>query len=112
MDHSTQDIGALIRGARNARRLTQRQVGLIVGYSASAISRIEANKMRLDPAVIPLMARALGIPAAVLSGAAVPDGPKAATVATAGRPDEEDAMRRRGLLRVFRVAPGRVTAGP
>ncbi|MFI0141553.1 helix-turn-helix domain-containing protein [Streptomyces luteogriseus] len=98
MGQSTQDLGALIRGARNARRLTQEQLGLTVGYSASAISRIESNKMRLDTDVIPLMARALDIPADWLSGAAVPEVPTIATVATGCRPDEEDAVRRRELL--------------
>jgi len=98
MGHGTQDLGALVRGARSALRLTQRQLGIVVGYSASAISRIEGNKMRLDPDVIPAMAQALGIPAAWLSGAAVPERPAIATVAIGYRPDEEDAVRRRNLL--------------
>ncbi|HEY8985568.1 MAG TPA: helix-turn-helix transcriptional regulator [Streptomyces sp.] len=99
MDHSTQDSGALIRGARCALRLTQGELGVIVGYSASAISRIEGNKMRLDPDVVPAMAQALGIPAEWLRGAAGPQRPTIATVATGHRPDpEEDAVRRRNLL--------------
>ncbi|WP_327322549.1 helix-turn-helix domain-containing protein [Streptomyces sp. NBC_01210] len=98
MGQSTKDLGALIRGARNALRLTQEQLGLAVGYSASAISRIEGNKMRLDADVVPLMSKALGIPPGRLSGAAVPEGPAIATVATGWMPDEEDAVRRRELL--------------
>ncbi len=98
MGQNTTDLGALIRGARGALRLTQEQLGLMVGYSASAISRIEGNKMRLDSHVVSLMSRALGIPPELLSGAAVPEGSAIATVATGCTPDEEDAVRRRELL--------------
>ncbi|MFF2850552.1 helix-turn-helix domain-containing protein [Streptomyces sp. NPDC058001] len=98
MGHSTQDLGAVIRGARIALRLTQKQLGRMVGYSASAISRIEGNKMRLDSHVVPRMSMALGIPPGWLSGAGVAEGPTIATVATGCMPDEEDAVRRRELL--------------
>ncbi|MFD7507510.1 helix-turn-helix domain-containing protein [Streptomyces sp. NPDC059850] len=100
-----------MRGARNARHLTQEQLGLMVGYSASAISRIEGNKMRLDSDVVPLMARALAIPAEWLSGAAVSEGPTIATVATGGTPDEEDAVRRRKLLTGALAAGATVIVG-
>ncbi len=94
----TGDLGALIRSARSAQRITQEQLGQQVGYSASAISRIEANKMRLDPHVAPLMARALRLPLQWLSGSTVPQVANIATVATGRMPDEEDAVRRRDLL--------------
>lgn len=98
MDRNTTDSGALIRGARGTLRLTQKQLGVMVGYSASAISRIEGNKMRLDSHVVPLMADVLGIPPEQLSGVAVPRRRVIATVATGCTPDEEGAMRRREVL--------------
>lgn len=98
MDQSTKDLGALIRGARNALRLTQEQLGLMVGYSASAISRIEGNRMRPHPNVMPLIARVLVLPPVSSSGSAVPEASAIATVAIGWMPDEEDAVRRRDLL--------------
>ncbi|MEU4303495.1 helix-turn-helix domain-containing protein [Kitasatospora aureofaciens] len=39
-------LGVLIRAARCARRMTQAQLGRACGYSASAISRVEAGALR------------------------------------------------------------------
>ncbi|MEU8762760.1 helix-turn-helix transcriptional regulator [Streptomyces sp. NPDC048659] len=98
MGQHENDLGSVFRGARSALRLTQKQVGLIVGYSASAISRIESNQMRPDLPTCLALAEALGIPAERVRGAAVPEGPVIATVASGYPPDEEDAVRRRQLL--------------
>ncbi|MEV8626023.1 helix-turn-helix transcriptional regulator [Streptomyces sp. NPDC051079] len=92
------DLGSVFRGARCALRLTQQQVGKMVGYSASAISRIESNTMHLDLDRALTLAKALGIPAEQVRGSAVPEGPVIATVASGHMPDEEDAVRRRNLL--------------
>ncbi|MCP3816649.1 helix-turn-helix domain-containing protein [Streptomyces sp. A3M-1-3] len=88
----------VIRGARGAARLTQAQLGRTCGYSASAISRIEANKLRPEHSAMLLMAEVLGIPPERLCGSAVPHGPVVATVASERLSDEEDAVRRRELL--------------
>lgn len=90
------EIGAELRGARCRARLTQTQVGKIVGYSASAVSRIEAGRMRLEPDRLAAFATVLGIPLDRLVGTPVPCP---APVDTVKRPaDEEDAVRRRNLL--------------
>ncbi|MCQ8830606.1 helix-turn-helix domain-containing protein [Streptomyces malaysiensis] len=90
------EIGAELRGARCRARLTQAQVGEAVGYSASAVSRIEAGRMRLEYNRLRAFAAFLGIPPDRLTGTPVP-GP--ATVDTVRSPaDEEDAVRRRNLL--------------
>ncbi|MCZ1009122.1 helix-turn-helix domain-containing protein [Streptomyces lydicus] len=91
------DVGALIRGARNAARLTQKALGALCGYSASAISRIESNQMRLDYSVAVRLAGVLGIPLDRLTHSSVPDARQIATV-TIWPSDEEDAVRRRELL--------------
>ncbi|MFF3291193.1 helix-turn-helix domain-containing protein [Streptomyces sp. NPDC003023] len=98
MGHNTEDLGAVIRGARGAARLTQAQLGGKCGYSASAISRIEGNKLRPEHSAMLLMAEVLGIPPERLCGSAVPHGPAVATVASERLSDEEDAVRRRELL--------------
>ncbi|MBP8536776.1 helix-turn-helix domain-containing protein [Streptomyces sp. MK37H] len=93
---SAQEIGAELRGARCRAQLTQTQVGKAVGYSASAISRIEAGRMRLEYDRLLALAALLGIPPDTLIGTPVPGrGP----VDTVERPaDEEDAVRRRNLF--------------
>lgn len=93
-----QDLGTLIRGARCTLRLTQGQLGQRVGYSASAISRIESGKMRLDPTAAPRFAKALNLSLDQLRGSTVPGRALIATVASTLTPDEEDALRRRGVL--------------
>ncbi|MFE1776006.1 helix-turn-helix domain-containing protein [Streptomyces sp. NPDC059008] len=93
---SAREFGALIRGARCARRLTQTQVGAACGYSPSAVSRIEAGLMHIDYARMMQFAAFLGIAPDRLPSAPVP--PRR-VVDTVERPaDEEDAVRRRELL--------------
>ncbi|WP_434590546.1 helix-turn-helix domain-containing protein [Streptomyces sp. A5-4] len=94
----SEDFGAVIRGARGSARLTQAQLGTRCGYSASAISRIESNKLRPDCSAVVRMAEALGIPPERLRGSAGPNRPAVATVAVGWPMDEEDAVRRRELL--------------
>ncbi|WP_055545795.1 helix-turn-helix domain-containing protein [Streptomyces sp. NBRC 110028] len=93
---SPQEIGAELRGARCRARLTQAQVGKGGGYSASAVSRIEAGRMRLEYDRLLAFAAFLGIPPDRLTGTPVPGcGP----VDTVGHPaNEEDAVRRRSLF--------------
>ncbi|MFE6520867.1 helix-turn-helix domain-containing protein [Streptomyces sp. NPDC057794] len=98
MGQALVEIGALLRGARCAKRLTQAQVGEVCGYSASAVSRIEAGKLRLDYGSLIRFAAFLDIPSDRLCASAVPDIVNVATVAGGCRSDEEDAVRRRELL--------------
>lgn len=106
-----EDLGAVIRGARCSARMTQAQLGQRCGYSASAISRIESNKLRLDHAALQRIAAALGIPPERLSSSAVPDVPAVATVANSRPSDEEDAVRRRNLLAGALAAGATAVAG-
>lgn len=90
------EIGAELRGARCRARLTQAQVGNAVGYSPSAVSRIEAGRMRLELDRLMRFAAFLSIPPDRLTGTPVPGG---VALDTVERPaDEEDAVRRRNLL--------------
>ncbi|MES9587708.1 MULTISPECIES: helix-turn-helix domain-containing protein [unclassified Streptomyces] len=100
MGRSTEpaDFGAVIRGARCSARLTQAQLGARCGYSASAISRIEANKLRLEYSAMLRICEVLAIPPGRMRGSAVPDGAAVATVTISGPSDEEDAVRRRELM--------------
>lgn len=92
------DFGAVIRGARCSARLTQTQLGAKCGYSASAISRIEANRLRPDYSAMLRICEVLGIQPERMGGSAVPNGAAVATVTIGGPSDEEDAVRRRNLL--------------
>ncbi|MFJ3587609.1 helix-turn-helix domain-containing protein [Streptomyces sp. NPDC090231] len=92
------DFGAIIRGARSAARLTQTQLGARCGYSASAISRIEANKLRPEYSAMLRMCEVLAIPPERMRGSPVPDRAAVATVTIVGPSDEEDSVRRRNLL--------------
>ncbi|MGO4753812.1 helix-turn-helix domain-containing protein, partial [Streptomyces sp. 2MCAF27] len=93
---TAREIGAELRAARARAGLTQRQVGKIIGYSASAVSRIEAGKLRLEYDRLLAFAAVLHIAPDRLIGTPVPGG---AVLGTVGRPaDEEDAVRRRNLL--------------
>ncbi|MGW2951579.1 helix-turn-helix domain-containing protein [Streptomyces eurythermus] len=98
MGQASVEIGALLRGARCAKRLTQAQVGAACGYSASAVSRIEAGKLRLDWPSLLRFAAFLEIPLDQLRASAVPDTAAIATVAAGCRSQEEDEVRRRELL--------------
>ncbi|WP_406204579.1 helix-turn-helix domain-containing protein [Kitasatospora sp. NBC_01560] len=55
-------LGTVIRAARCAQRMTQAQLGRACGYSAAAISRVEAGLLRPAPEPLVLMARALDLP--------------------------------------------------
>ncbi|WLQ33869.1 helix-turn-helix transcriptional regulator [Streptomyces castrisilvae] len=92
------DFGALIRGARCTARLTQTELGARCGYSASAISRIEANKLRPEQSAMLRMCEVLAIPPERMGGSAVMGGPAVATVTNVDPADEEDSVRRRNLL--------------
>jgi transcriptional regulator with XRE-family HTH domain len=57
------DYGTVIRLARVAMGLTQRQVGVLAGYSAASISRYETGAIKLtDMATLHQFARVLGVP--------------------------------------------------
>ncbi|MFD7413447.1 helix-turn-helix domain-containing protein, partial [Kitasatospora purpeofusca] len=49
-------MGATIRAARCAKRMTQTQLGHACGYSASAISRIESGALRPGGETHPVVA--------------------------------------------------------
>ncbi|MFF4846199.1 helix-turn-helix domain-containing protein [Streptomyces collinus] len=93
-----EEIGALLRGARCAARLTQAQVGQATGYSASAVSRIESGKLRLDCPTLLKFAAFLRIAPEMLRASVVPGMTNVATVATGCRSVKEDEVRRRELL--------------
>lgn len=92
------EIGALLRGARCAARLTQTQVGEACGYSASAVSRIESGKLRVDYPTLMWFAVVLQIAPERLRALTVPGMTNVATVVGGCRSVEEDAVRRRELL--------------
>ncbi|MGV4984678.1 helix-turn-helix domain-containing protein [Streptomyces sp. NRAIS4] len=108
------EIGAVLRGARCAARLTQAQVGAACGYSASAVSRIESGKLRVDYPTLLRFAEFLRITPDQLRASAVPGMTNVATVAGGCRSDQEDAVRRRELLTgaVAAGATAVVGAGP
>jgi transcriptional regulator with XRE-family HTH domain len=108
------EIGALLRGARCAARLTQTQVGKACGYSASAVSRIESGKLHVDYPTLLKFATVLRIAPEQLRASAVPGMTNVATVAGGCRSDEEDEVRRRELLTgvVAAGATAAVGAGP
>ncbi|MCR8577429.1 helix-turn-helix domain-containing protein [Streptomyces sp. Isolate_219] len=110
MDAPTaRSVGALIRGARCARRLTQAQVGAACGYSASAVSRIESGSLQIDYFRLMQFAVFLEIPLDRLSLAPVPPGGPVGTVER--QADEEDAVRRRELLTGALAAGATVALG-
>ena len=96
------EIGAELRAARCRARLGQAQVGKAVGYSASAVSRIESGQMRLEYSRLLAFAEFLGIPLDRLIPPDRANGtpvPHRAALGTVRRPaDEEEAVRRRTLL--------------
>ncbi|MFJ4697828.1 helix-turn-helix domain-containing protein [Streptomyces sp. NPDC088768] len=95
---SAHTLGSLIKGLRCANGLIQAELGSRCGYSASAISRIERDAMRVDAARLPLLAAALDIPAERLT-AVLPPAPARPLPGTVTPGDEqEDDMRRRHLL--------------
>src|SRR5690348_9333863 len=51
-DSSVADFGEMLRVLRHRPRLTQRELGLAVGYSEAQISRLEKGKRLPDPSVV------------------------------------------------------------
>jgi ATP/maltotriose-dependent transcriptional regulator MalT len=51
-DSSVADFGVMLRVLRHRARLTQRELGLAVGYSEAQISRLEKGKRLPDPSVV------------------------------------------------------------
>ncbi|NUU20227.1 MAG: helix-turn-helix transcriptional regulator [Streptomycetaceae bacterium] len=110
---SLPDLGSVIRGARAAARLTQGELGALCGYSPSAISRIESNRLRPDPPTMRRIADILRIPPEhlglthtaqpvrrVAPSRSLPIG-NAVTVTNSQRApaeQEDDPVRRRRLL--------------
>lgn len=92
------DVGSVIRGARAAARMTQGQLGEQVGYSPSAISRIESGELRPGWETVALIATQLNIPPAQLGLTANPSPRAAATVERSAHHPQEDAVLRRELL--------------
>ncbi|MFJ4192349.1 helix-turn-helix transcriptional regulator [Kitasatospora sp. NPDC089509] len=93
-------LGTAIRAARCARRMTQAQLGLVCGYSASAISRVEAGALRPTEQALLLIARALDLPLEAV-GLGRP-----ATLTKDVTLNQEDAMLRRQLLVAGMAAAG------
>ncbi|MGW5465183.1 helix-turn-helix domain-containing protein [Streptomyces sp. NPDC003996] len=92
------EIGALLRGARCALRLTQTEVGKACGYSASAVSRIESGQMGIDYPTLLRFAAFLRIAPEQLRASATPRMTNIATVSGGCPSVEEDEVRRRNLL--------------
>ncbi|MER8047676.1 helix-turn-helix transcriptional regulator [Streptomyces sp. NPDC094032] len=92
------DLGRIFRSARQALDLKQGEVGNAVGYSASAISRIERNKMRIDLDTRLRLAQVLRMPPERVSGFPAPAHLVIDTAGNAPVPDEDDAMRRSTTL--------------
>ncbi|MQB02425.1 MAG: helix-turn-helix domain-containing protein [Actinobacteria bacterium] len=104
-------FGALIRMTRTARKLTLVQVGEMVGYSASTLSRIETGQRKLtDVTQLRLFANALDIPPHLLgiipsTAPPPPDGAASSrfaltptTVSPTLGEGGDDAVQRRQLL--------------
>ncbi len=62
MGRQTDDVGTVLRMARLAARLTQAEVGARVGYSASAISRLETGGRAPDWRTVRRLMHVLRIP--------------------------------------------------
>lgn len=95
------DAGAVIRIIRQRRGMTQAQLGCTVGYSPSAISRLERGRLRLrDVAVLRLLASALAIPPELLGVSGVRARPVSGSLASLKDSSEPDggAVQRRRLL--------------
>ncbi|MFM9740155.1 helix-turn-helix domain-containing protein [Streptomyces brasiliscabiei] len=108
------DLGAVIRAARAAARMTQAQLGRHCGYSASAVSRMESNQLAPPRDTLLRLADALGVTPEMLGLAAHPgelrngrEAPRATpararAVRVLGHTDpdrqEDEPVRRRQLL--------------
>lgn len=88
--------GTLIRLAREATGLRQTDLGRLLGYSQSTISRIESGRQHAnDMSVLSAAAELLGIPPAMLGLAATPGGPGPAFT-----PPGSEAVRRDDVNRI------------
>ena len=65
--------GTLIRRARQARGLSQQELGALVGLSQPEVSRLESRGLARDPAVLARIAAALEVPGDLL-GALLAEG--------------------------------------
>lgn len=76
------DVGGLVRVGRLARNWRQRDLGSIVGYSASTVSRLESGAHSgRDVAVLRRLAAAVDMPVGVLGAALGVSAPLPARVA-------------------------------
>jgi len=64
---TTGDLGALIRSARIAAKLTLAEAGAVVGYSAATLSRYETGQLT-DARAARRIAELLGVPGRLLDG--------------------------------------------
>lgn len=102
--------GTLIRLAREAIGLRQTDLGRMLGYSQSTISRIESGRQHAnDMSVLSAAAELLGIPPAMLGLAATPGGPGSAfTLPGSGAVRRDDVNRIEFLGLVAGTAAGSV----
>jgi transcriptional regulator with XRE-family HTH domain len=122
------DIGAVIRGARAAARLTQAELGARCGYSGSTVSRIEANRLVPPRDTLVRIAEVLRLPPERLGLATAPSPTRpipgefgtqpapAPTMVTArqvrGDPEGESVRRRQLLAGAVGVGAAAVTGSP
>lgn len=95
-------IGARLREARLARKLSLHDVSGIAAISASTLSRIENEKQNLDVALLLSLARILGVDAALLirdEGSTPPDEPLAHRIAALGHSDRAGLWRDLAVVR-------------
>ncbi|GAA3652005.1 hypothetical protein GCM10022224_013590 [Nonomuraea antimicrobica] len=98
---SAEDVGGVLKVARQARGWRQADLGRASGYSASTISRLETRRrVTSDLPTLRRVAEAAGVPADVLGAALGFTDPASVTVAaTALQPQsQEDPVRRRTFL--------------
>ncbi|HEY9473137.1 MAG TPA: helix-turn-helix transcriptional regulator [Mycobacteriales bacterium] len=105
--------GTLIRLAREAMGLRQTDLGRLLGYSQSTISRIESGRQHAnDMSVLSAAAELLGIPPAMLGLAATPGAPGPAfTHPGSGAVRRDDVNRIEFLGLVAGTAAGSVVLG-
>ncbi|MCC5574452.1 helix-turn-helix transcriptional regulator [Microtetraspora sp. AC03309] len=99
-----QDVGGLIKFARQARGWRQADLGRAIGYSAPTVSRLESRRVAIDLDTMRRIARAVQIPPHVLGALLVFPVPPLPTVATTAPQAEEDPMHRRTLLTALGLA--------
>ncbi len=92
------DYGTLLRLARRAAGLNQRETGKILGCSHVSVSRYENGQQRLtDVTLLRLVSNRMGIPAPLLGLSGRPD-PLSGIVDTNRDQKEADPMQRRHVL--------------